>query len=156
MLVLKFRVAGLSFAVAVTTVVEVVPRVELRPLPHAPAHVVGLLRYRGGAVPVVDLGLLMGDLACRDRLDTRIVLVDVGRHGGESSGFLAMVAERVDEVAAIDESRRSTAGLGVVNAPYLGPVYETDEGLLQLVIPGKIPGTSAFVPAPVDDQAVIP
>ena len=154
MLVLKFRVTGLSFAVAVTTVVEVVPRVELRPLPHALPHVAGLLRYRGGAVPVVDLGLLMGESACRDRLDTRIILVDVGRHGGVGSGFLAMVAERVDQVTLIDETRRSTAGLGVVAAPYLGPVYETDAGLLQLIVPGKIPGTSAFVSLTADDQAV--
>ena len=140
MLVLKFRVAGLPFALPVGAVVEVVPRVEVRALPHAPPHVVGLLRYRGAAVPVVDLGLLMGGPACRERLDTRIILVDLGK----GSGYLAMVAERVDEVFNVDESRRSAVGLGVVDAPYLGEVFETDDGLLQVVVPGKIPGTSAM------------
>jgi len=138
MLVLTFRVAEVSYAVAVKRVVEVVPRVALRGLPHAPDYLAGLLRYRGGAVPVVDLGLLMVGAACQDRLDTRIILVDVGLHGGSGPGFLGLIAERVEEVLAVDESKRAVAGLEIENAPYLGAVYETDDGLLQLVEPGKI------------------
>jgi chemotaxis-related protein WspB len=138
MLVLTFRVAEVLYAVAVKRVVEVVPRVALRGVPHAPDHLAGLLRYRGGAVPVVDLGLLMGKSACRDRLDTRIILVDGGLHGGAGPGFLGLIAERVDDVRVVDESKRAVAGLEIERAPYLGSVYETDEGLLQLVEPTKI------------------
>ncbi|MCI4370759.1 MAG: chemotaxis protein CheW, partial [Thermoplasmata archaeon] len=93
---------------------------------------------RGGAVPVVDLGLLMGEAACSDRLDTRIILVDCGVHGGDGLGYLGLIAERVDDVRLVDESRRAVAGLEIGDAPYLGPIYETDDGLLQLVEPGKI------------------
>jgi chemotaxis-related protein WspB len=138
MLVLKFRVAEVPYAVAVRRVVEVVPRVALRELPHAPRYLAGLLRYRGGAVPVVDLGLLMGDSACVERLDTRIILVDGGVHGGTSLGYVGLIAERVDDVRLVDESRRAVSGLEIGDAPYLGAVYETDDGLLQLVEPGKI------------------
>jgi chemotaxis-related protein WspB len=138
MLVLMFRVAEVAYAVAVKRVVEVVPRVSLREIPHAPDYLVGLLRYRGGAVPVVDLGRLMGGSACADRLDTRIILVDGGVHGGSGPGFLGLIAERVEDVLAVDESRRAVAGLEIEGAPYLGPVYETNDGLLQLVEPGKI------------------
>src|SRR4051812_48300191 len=56
MLVLTFRVAEAPFAVAVARVVEVVPRVALRAMPHSPDYLAGLLHYRGKAVPVVDLG----------------------------------------------------------------------------------------------------
>ena len=138
MLVLTFRVAGVSYAVSVRQVVEVVPRVALRAVPRAPGYLAGLLRYRGGAVPVIDLGLLMGDAACEDRLDTRIILVDGGVHGGNGLGFLGLIAERVDDVRAVDESRRAVAGLEVGGARYLGAVYEADDGLLQLIEPGKI------------------
>ncbi len=138
MLVLTFRVAEVPYAVAVARVVEVVPRVDLRAIPHAPRYLAGLLRYRGRAVPVVDLGLLMGDLACSDRLDTRIILVDGGVLGGPGTGFLGLIAERVDDVRRVDESRRAVAGLEIDEARYLGTVYETDDGLLQMVEPGKI------------------
>ena len=138
MLVLTFRVAEVPYAVAVRRVVEVVPRVALRVVPHAPSYLAGLLRYRGGAVPVVDLGLLMGDSACQERLDTRIILVDGGLHGGRGPGFLGLIAERVEDVQVVDESKRASAGLEIERAPYLGLVYETDEGLLQLIEPSKI------------------
>jgi chemotaxis-related protein WspB len=137
MLVLTFRVADVPYAVTVRRVVEVVPRVGLRALPHAPGFLAGLLRYRGGVVPVVDLGLLMGGAACLERLDTRIILLDAGRLDG---GLVGLAAERVDDVRAIDESRRAVAGLEIVGAPYLGAVFETDDGLLQLVEPDLVLG----------------
>ncbi len=65
MLVLTFRVDQIVYAVPVSQVIEVVPRVALRQVPHAPGCFLGLLHYRGGAVPVVDLGLLMGSVAVR-------------------------------------------------------------------------------------------
>jgi chemotaxis-related protein WspB len=144
MLVLTFRVAEVPYAVAVRRVVEVVPRVPLRAVPHAPAYLAGLLRYRGGAVPVVDLGLLMGSVACSDRLDTRIILVDCGGRGGEGLSLLGLIAERVENVQLVDEARRTVAGLEIGNAPYLGPIYEVDDGLLQLIEPGKIQAGAAI------------
>jgi chemotaxis-related protein WspB len=141
MLVLMFRVGEVAYAVGVKQVVEVVPRVALRAVPHAPGYLAGLLRYRGGAVPVVDLGLLLGETACAERLDTRIILVDAGIHGGSSGpGFLGLIAERVDDVRTVREDHQAVAGLKIAGAPYLGPVYETEDGLLQLVEPGKILG----------------
>ncbi len=149
MLVLTFRVAGVAYGVAVARVVEVVPRVGIRPLPHAPAHLVGLLRYRGGAVPVVDLGLLMAAGPCRDRLDTRIILVDARGPGGPAPSWLGLVAERVEDVLAVEEARRAAAGPEIREAPYLGAIYETDAGLLQLVEPGRIAAGSTPMPTPI-------
>src|SRR3954451_8554304 len=68
MLLLTFRVSDDLYAVAAERVVEVVPRVELRPIPHAPACLAGLFNYRGKAVPVIDLGILLGSTPCLERL----------------------------------------------------------------------------------------
>lgn len=149
MMVLMFRVAGVDYGAAVKRVVEVVPRVALRALPRAPGHLAGLLRYRGGVVPVVDLGRLMGGEACGERLDTRIILLEAGRAGG---GMVGLVAERVDDVRSVDESRRAVAGLEIGGAPYLGAVFETDDGLLQLIEPGRVLGDLA----PAVDGAIAP
>ena len=58
-------------------IVEIVPRVELRSVPHAPVFLAGLLGYRGHVVPVIDLCLLLDVAPCRDCLSTRIILVSV-------------------------------------------------------------------------------
>lgn len=136
MLVLTFEVDGSPFAVPVAKVVEVVPRVALRAVPHAPDCFLGLLRYRGGAVPVVDLGLLMGRAACQDRLDTRILLAR--RAGAGAGDLLGLLAERVNELVEVDPDRTAMGATILLDAPYLGPVFETASGLLQLIDPGRI------------------
>ena len=65
MLLLTFTAGANRYAVDVARVVELVPRVELRSVPHAPPFLAGLLGYRGKVVPVIDLGLLLGALPCR-------------------------------------------------------------------------------------------
>ena len=76
MLLLTFRAAENLYAIDVARVVEVVPRINLRQLPHAPGFLAGVFDYRGKVVPVVDLGVLLGSESCRDRLSTRIILVN--------------------------------------------------------------------------------
>ncbi len=61
--------------------------------------------------------------------------------------MVGLVAERVDDVRALDESRRAAAGLEIGAAPYLGAVFETDDGLLQLIEPGRVLGEMAAAPA---------
>jgi chemotaxis-related protein WspB len=138
MLVLTFRVAGVLYAVDVGKVVEVVPRVRLREIPRAPGHLAGLLGYRGGAVPVVDLGVLMGGSPGADRLDTRIILAEVVVRGESGRRLVGLIAEAVDDVQAVDESTRAVDGLEIETAPFLGPVFRTEEGLLQLIEPSGV------------------
>src|SRR6516162_3614683 len=85
MLLLTFKVGPNRYAIDTARVVELIPRVALRPVPHAPAFLVGLLGYRGKIVPVIDLGLLLDTAPCRDHLSTRIMLVNHGQ-GGENCG----------------------------------------------------------------------
>ena len=75
-MLLTFTAGPNRYAIDVARIVEIVPRVELRPIPHAPAFLAGLLGYRGKVVPVIDLGLLLDAAPCRDRLSTRIILVN--------------------------------------------------------------------------------
>lgn len=76
MLLLTFKAAESFYAIDVAHVVEVVPRVDLRRLPHTPDFIAGVFDYRGTIVPVIDLGSRLGSDTCRDRLSTRIILVN--------------------------------------------------------------------------------
>ena len=59
MLLLTFKAGANRYAIDVARVIELVPRVELRTIPHAPPFLAGLLGYRGKVIPVIDLGLLL-------------------------------------------------------------------------------------------------
>lgn len=164
MFLLTFRVADNLYAADVARVVEVVPRVDLRPLPHAPAFLVGLFEYRGGVVPVVDLGLLLGQVPCRDRLSTRIILVsdsaddhnDERRfeeespddHGGrprQGRGrrarrrLLGLIAEHVSDVVPVSPEQVIFPAMSLPQAPYLGAIVQIDhQGMAQLITAEKV------------------
>ena len=131
-MVLTFRVGANAYAVDAGRIVEVVPRVVLRTIPHAPASFVGLFHYRGAIAPVVDMGLLMGAGACRDILSTRIILVDApGRDG--TTMLLGLLAEHVDDLKNVAAEGEIFPAMLLERAPYLGPILRADDILVQLI-----------------------
>jgi chemotaxis-related protein WspB len=127
MRVLKFQVGRESFAVDCRRIVEVTPLPRLRPLPHAPAYLAGLLHFRGRVVPVVDLKRLLGGEAAEPRLSTRVLLVEPA----PGRSLIGLLVERVSDL--VEATAERTISLTVPQAPYLGPVVECNGELLQLL-----------------------
>jgi chemotaxis-related protein WspB len=132
MLLLVLHVAGERYAVEATRVVEVVPRLDLRPLPHAPEGLAGLFRYRGQMVPVIDLGIVLGDRPCPPLLSTRIVLVD-DQTPARSQPVLGLIAEQVSDVRKVADDRVLDPPALLGQNPYLGPIIATEDGLIPLI-----------------------
>ncbi len=148
----------------VSWVVELVPKVELRSVPHAPASLVGLLNYRGKVVPVIDIGLLLAVDACRDLLSTRIILVDdapgahnrgsqvhdsaPGDHESSRStqmidrNLLGLVAEQVNDLFHANPDQVGPAPVQLPEAPYLDAIVQTSQGIVQLIAVDKIRNAS--------------
>ena len=128
MLVLAFHVGKDRFALPCADVVEVVPRVLLREVPHAPAHVIGIFTYRGAVVPVVDLCRLLWKTPCPERLSSRIMLVKVGE-----GKLLGLLAERVTEAITLEPGGAAPPSIEIAEAPYLGEIYFEGGAMIQLV-----------------------
>jgi chemotaxis-related protein WspB len=163
-LLLTFTVGADQYAIDVARVVEIVPRIELRKIPHAPAFVAGLLGYRGKVVPVIDLGTLLDVGRCQDCLGTRIILVNdspddhghcgQGREGshGETRearvqpkpelNLLGLVAEHVSDLTDARSEHLLPAAIRLPQTPYLGSIVHTDRGIVQLIMVEKIRGAS--------------
>jgi chemotaxis-related protein WspB len=136
MLLLTFMVHGEPYALDVAGVIELVPRVELRTIPHAPAYLAGLLGYRGEVVPVIDLGLLLGSSPGADRLSTRIILVKStpdGQNRGGDARLLGLIAERVIDLVEVTAEQVAPAPVYLARAPYLGAIARTDRGFVPLI-----------------------
>jgi chemotaxis-related protein WspB len=160
MLLLTFTVGANRYAIDVTRVVEVVPRVELRKISHAPAFLAGLLDYRGKIVPVIDLGLLLDTAGSRDCLSTRIILVNdtpvdqncAGQDRDDAHGetgdvqvapkrqpdLLGLIAERVSDLTNVRPEQVAPIPVWLPQAPYLGAIVQTDLGLVQLIVGEKV------------------
>jgi len=160
MLLLTFTAGANCYAVDVARVVELIPKVELRPVPHAPLFLAGLLGYRGRVVPVIDLGLLLGGAPCRDCLSTRIILVDdtpnasggsndnrgVAREDTDGSrpsreqgpNLLGLIAEEVSDLTRTGTDQVIPTPVPMPRAPYLDAIVQSEQGILQLIAVDKI------------------
>jgi purine-binding chemotaxis protein CheW len=102
------------FAVPVTRVQEILDLCPISRLPHAPAHLLGLIDVRGESVAVGDLRRLLGQTPAADSAATRIVVLWVAR--GDRRTVIALKTDRVIEVAALDEgSLGAVEGRGAFN-----------------------------------------
>jgi chemotaxis-related protein WspB len=140
MLVLTFEAGGERLALDVRSVVEVVPRVRLRPLAGAPSWLSGAFVYRGTVVPVVDLNQLAGAGECPTHLSSRIILVR--KLGPTGERLLGLVVTRVDDVRALEPASATLDGFTPEGQPDFGPVaVENGELLRRLDLDRILPET---------------
>jgi chemotaxis-related protein WspB len=157
MLLLTFTAGSKRYAVDVSRVVEVLPKLELRPIPHAPALLAGLLSYRGKVVPVFDLSLLLDTAPCRNLLSSRMILVNdaPGNHNqgnvkpakpaahsrpgvSRTPALLGLLAENVNDLTYVRPEQVVPAPVQLPNAPYLDAIVRMDHEIVPLITVQKI------------------
>ena len=89
-----FKVGGQDFAFNIFQVERILRYEAPAPLPKAPEFLEGVLRYQGGAVPIVDLRKRLG-VAAPQRDDTRTVILEF------EGGKIGMVVDTVTEVMQV-------------------------------------------------------
>jgi chemotaxis-related protein WspB len=133
MQLLCFTVGDDSYAIPSRHVVEVIPLMEPRPLPHAPAAVRGVFMHRGRLTPLVDLSCLLGREPLRDRLSTRVIVVEPAATTPGRRVRLGVAAEQVLSLCdgtAADDRLPPVAGLA---APCLGACLRLDGRTIQCI-----------------------
>lgn len=132
MLMLVFQSGEDRFALETSRVIEIVPSLDLRQLPHAPDCIAGIFNYRGTIVPVIDLCHLIQERYCERRLSTRILLARLGGGNG-SSHLVGLRVERLTETLKVSEVDLVSPGIGVTEAPYLGSIINDAQGMIQCI-----------------------
>lgn len=131
-MILLFNVGSDNYGINVKNIIEVLPSVTLKHFPQGPEYVAGLLNYRGLAVPVIDLTLLMSERASRDRISSRIILVDYFSGSGDSHA-LGLRVEKVTETVKIPDAMFTRSGVETGNAPFLGDVAIHAGNMVQVI-----------------------
>ncbi|MBV4475929.1 chemotaxis protein CheW [Pseudomonas botevensis] len=132
-LFLLFRIGSERYALRATEVAEVLPRLPLKPIARAPAWVAGVFAYRGTVVPVIDLSALTFGQSAEARTSTRLVLVHYRPDESLPEQRLGLILEQATDTLRCDPQEFQPYGLDNRQAPYLGPVREDAQGLVQWV-----------------------
>lgn len=132
-LFLVFHIGSERFALKATEVAEVLPRLPLKPIAHAPLWVAGIFAHRGALVPVIDLSALTFGTSAQARTSTRLVLVNYQPQPWSESRRLGLILEQATDTLRCDPAEFQPYGLDNQQAPYLGPVREDAQGLMQWI-----------------------
>jgi chemotaxis-related protein WspB len=132
-LFLVFRIGNERYALQAIEVAEVLANLPLKPIPRAPEWVAGVFAYRGVVVPVIDLSALTFGQSAQARTSTRLVLVHYRPDEATPSRLLGLILEQATDTLRCNPADFQPYGLDNRQAPYLGPVREDAQGLLQWV-----------------------
>jgi chemotaxis-related protein WspB len=133
LLFLLFRIGAERYALQATEVAEVLPRLVLKPIARAPHWVAGVFAHRGAIVPVIDLSALTFGHPAQLRTSTRLVLVHYRLGGDRPARELGLILEQATDTLRCSPHDFKAYGLDNSQAPYLGPVREDEQGLLQWI-----------------------
>jgi chemotaxis-related protein WspB len=164
MLLLTFKAGTNRYAIDVARIIELVPHVELTTIPHAPSFLAGLLGFRGKVVPVIDLGLLLNSVPCRECLSTRIILVNdaPGDHDSATDSparidtshphsptprardarLLGLIGEQVSDLKYIQPDQLAPAPVQLRQMSFLDAIVQTEAGIIQLIAVERIRETA--------------
>ena len=132
-LFLLFRIGEERYALEATEIAEILPRLRLKAIAQAPHWVAGIFAHRGEIVPVIDISALNCGQPARPRTSTRMVLVNYRYDDRHPAQRLGLILEQATETLRCPASDFKQYGLDNRLAPYLGPVRENAQGLLQWI-----------------------
>lgn len=133
MLMVLFYVGKDIFACDSEPIVEVVPKVILKKIPHAPEFCAGILNFGGLPVPVVDFSKIIENRPSVDSMHTRIMLFK-NPDSENPAPVLGIIAEKVTETTEREASDFLDPGVQVKDLPFLGGVLNIDGKVTQLVL----------------------
>lgn len=145
MLFLIFSLDADRYALAAHEILEILPVPALKALPGTPEWIAGIASDAEGTFPVIDMAALTLARATRRVLSTRLALVSFHLPNG-TARRLGLLLERATATLRADENAFETLGITTPEAPYLGPVMRTPDGVIQRV------GVADLLPRWVSDR----
>ncbi|HLO88975.1 MAG TPA: chemotaxis protein CheW [Nostocaceae cyanobacterium] len=139
MLMLLLCINHERYALPCEHVVEVLPLVSLKPLPQTPEYLVGVFKYQGSIVPVIDLCQFISGQSCHEQMSTRIILIKywdsqlptTPEAQQSQYKYIGLLAERVLETFHKSSSEFIDVDIQIGKLSYLGKMIVDEQGMIQ-------------------------
>lgn len=131
MLLLIIEAGGARYSVSASRVVEVIPVPLLRPVPRTSDCIAGVFSYHGTVVPVIDVSMLLSKRPARQRLSTRILLVNFQPSRSTEPVLVGLMAEHATETVNCKREEFQSAGFQGAGKLYAGRMLIRSDGLIQ-------------------------
>ena len=132
MLFLVFQIGKDAYAIDVARVIELLPLVRCKQIPHAPPGLAGLFNYHGALVPLIDLTELALGRPSERKMSTRIIVTNYMDQSGRKY-TIGLEAEQVMETLRREASEFTDSGMAVTSSLYLGAVTADHGRIIQQI-----------------------
>ena len=135
---LSFTIYGELYAVQVEKVLEVLEKQEFTKVPNAPPVIMGILNFRGSAVPLYETRIKF-NLPERTP-DTGFVIVVIDLAVGNDTYHVGAIVDKVQDVIALndDEIKPVPPMSKEFNAEFLRGIVKRDNHFIMLIDVDKI------------------
>ncbi len=127
--IVGFRIGQETFGLPIGAVHEIVRPPAITAVPHAPAHVEGVMNLRGRVIPVIDLRRRFGETRIEPSKKNRILVVNVNSHA------VGLMVDSASEVLKVNEAQIEPPPLSLGNegGNYVTGVAKYQDRLIILV-----------------------
>jgi purine-binding chemotaxis protein CheW len=116
------------YAIDIMQVREIRGWTASTPLPHAPAHVLGMINLRGSILPVIDLGSLLGIGETAVSTSSVVMVAQIGQHQ------VGLLVDAVCDILMVGENMlQEPPRVGDRVRDFVSGVMTTDEGIVTLL-----------------------
>lgn len=127
MLKLFFQIDRKRYVIDSRFVREVIPHVLPSPIASLPDYITGILNYRGKMIPILDLCYLITKKYAKERMSTRIIVVEDPNLTVSLFGF---VAEHVTNVLEKKGEDFTDHGFTLKKMSFISRVFEDADGVI--------------------------
>lgn len=132
MSVLIVNVGENRFAIDCRYILQVLPWIGLKKVPHSASYLAGLLNLGGEIIPVVDFCSLIENREADPSFHTRIVLLEETVKEGEKHQ-LGIIAEKVFAFMPCEKKDFTETDFRMQSLPYLKAILTDSKGVVQYI-----------------------
>jgi len=116
------------YAIDIMQVREIRGWTASTPLPHAPAHVLGMINLRGSILPVIDLGSLLGVGETAVSASSVVMVAQIGEHQ------VGLLVDAVCDILMVGENMlQEPPSVGDRVRDFVAGVMTTEQGIVTLL-----------------------
>ncbi len=134
MLMLLFYVGNKGYAVDTESVLEVIPRILIKPVLHVPSYVLGAISYGGTQIPVIDFSTLTESDSSKESMHSRIFILSRMTNSGPQQ--VGILSEKITEAIEVENDQILPSGVRVKEFPYFNGVIRLGGEIVQVVDAG--------------------
>ena len=125
---ISVRIGAQAYAIDIMAVREIRGWTAATPLPHAPAHVLGMMNLRGAILPVIDLGARLGLGPASPSSSSVVVVAQIGEMQ------MGLVVDAVSDILTVTEGLiQPVPDVGSESHAFVAGVMTIDTGIVSLL-----------------------